>query len=231
MTSLFDLPPVPLVPIVGADGAYPVGRIFCVGRNYEAHAQEMGFAADREAPIYFTKTPSAIVLAGGTIPYAPGTANLHYEMELVVAIGASAFRVAPEAAMAVVYGYAGGLDMTRRDLQAAARDKGYPWDLGKDFEQAAVIAPITPVAAFGAIGDQRITLSVDGERRQDATLAEFIWSVPELIAHLSQFYHLRPGDLIYTGTPSGVGPVKPGNVLRGTIDGLSALTVTIGEAE
>lgn len=230
MTRLFELPEWPCVPVVGEAACFPVRRIFCVGRNYEAHAREMGFPVDRDAPFYFTKTPSAICHSGATIPYPPGTANCHYEMELVVAIGAPAFRIAETEAPGVVLGYACGLDLTRRDLQNAARDQGRPWDLGKDFEQAAVIGPITRAAAFAPAG-QRITLSQNGAVKQDARLSELIWSVPELIAHLSRFYHLRPGDLLYTGTPAGVGPIAPGDRLIGAIEGLAPVELTIAEAE
>lgn len=231
MTLLFDLPAAPPVPVVGRDALYPVRRIFCVGRNYAAHALELGNAVDREAPIWFTKAPAALCLSGAEIPYPPATANCHYEMEFVVAIGAPAFRIAPENAMDAVYGYACGLDMTRRDLQNAAKVKGYPWDTGKDFENGAVIAAITPAGDFGSVGDQRISLAQNGTAKQDSTLADMIWSVPELIADLSNMYHLAPGDLIYTGTPAGVGAVAHGDVLEGTIDGLAPIRLTIGAAE
>lgn len=231
MIFLFQAPVTPGVTVHGESAQFPVNRIFCVGRNYEAHAAEMGFKADRETPFYFIKTPSAIVPSGATIAYPPGTENYHYEMELVVAIGGGAFRIAKENAMSVVYGYACGLDMTRRDLQLAAREKGRPWDLGKDFEQSAVIAPLTKVADFGAITSQRIQLTINGETKQDQSLADLVWSVPELISHLSCFYHLQPGDLIYTGTPAGVGPVTAGDRLEGTIEGLSPVTLMIGPAE
>ncbi|MGA1025511.1 MAG: FAA hydrolase family protein [Rhodobacteraceae bacterium] len=230
MTALFDLPPLPQVPVVGSDATYPVRRIFCVGRNYAAHAAEMGVEVDREAPFYFTKTPWAICHSGTSIPYPLETENYHYEMEFVVAIGKPAFRVAQADAMDVVFGYGCGLDMTRRDLQLAARAKQRPWDLGKDVEASAVIAALTPAAEF-TIGAQRIALSVNGETKQDATLADLIWSVPELIAHLSRFYHLQPGDLIYTGTPAGVGPVVAGDTIEGTIDGLAPVALSLTEAE
>ena len=230
MTALFDLPPLPQVPVVGSDATYPVRRIFCVGRNYAAHAAEMGVEVDREAPFYFTKTPWAICHSGTSIPYPLETENYHYEMEFVVAIGKPAFRVAQADAMDVVFGYGCGLDMTRRDLQLAARAKQRPWDLGKDVEASAVIAALTPAAEF-TIGAQRIALSVNGETKQDATLADLIWSVPELIAHLSRFYHLQPGDLIYTGTPAGVGPVVAGDTIVGTIDGLAPVALSLTEAE
>ncbi|SDI32329.1 fumarylacetoacetate hydrolase family protein [Lutimaribacter saemankumensis] len=230
MSSFFDLPPLPQVPVAGSDNTFPVRRVFCVGRNYAAHAAEMGVEVDREAPFYFTKTPWAICHTGSTIPYPLETENYHYEMEFVVAIGKPAFRVSIDNAMDAVFGYACGLDMTRRDLQLAARAKQRPWDLGKDVEDSAVIAPISPAADF-AIADQRIALSVNGEVKQDAHLTDLIWSVPEIIAHLSRFYHLQPGDLIYTGTPAGVGPVVAGDVIEGTIDGLAPVTLTLGAAE
>ncbi len=228
--TLFDLAPPPDLPVVHDTRGYAVRRIFCVGRNYAAHAAEMGNTVDRTAPFYFTKCPGALCVSGATIPYPPGTENCHYEMELVVALGASAFRVAPEAAMAAVFGYGCGIDLTRRDLQAAAKEKARPWDLGKDFENSALISALTPRADFGELGDQRIALRHDGAVVQQARLNEMIWSVPELVAHLSQFYHLGPGDLIYTGTPAGVGAVRPGSVLEGEIDGLTPVSVTIAAA-
>ena len=230
MSSLFDLPPLPQVPVAGSDDTFPVRRIFCVGRNYAAHAAEMGVEVDREAPFYFTKTPWAICHTGSTIPYPLETQNYHYEMEFVVAIGKPAFRVGADAAMGAVFGYACGLDMTRRDLQLAAREKQRPWDLGKDVEDSAIIAPISPAQGFDIAG-QRIALSVNGEVKQDAHLTDLIWSVPEIIAHLSRFYHLQPGDLISTGTPAGVGPVVAGDVIEGTIDGLAPVTLTLEAPE
>ena len=228
---LFDIPASPVVPVKGETAGYPVHRIFCVGRNYAAHAAEMGVEVDREAPFYFTKAASAIVQSGATIPYPPGTENFHYEMEFVVALGAPAFRVSPGDAAKAVYGYACGLDMTRRDLQLAARAKQRPWDLGKDVEQSAAIAEITKAAAFGAVGPQAIRLTVDGALKQDAVLDDLICSVDELVSHLSHYYHLRAGDLIYTGTPAGVGPVEPGQAIVGTIDGLAPVRLTIGAAD
>lgn len=230
-TPLFDLATPPLLPVEGGERGYPVRRIFCVGRNYAAHAAEMGNEVDREAPFYFTKTPHALCLSGATIPYPLETSDCHHEMEFVVALGAPAFRVSQAGALAAVWGYGCGIDLTRRDLQAQAKDKRRPWDLGKDFENAAVMGALTPKAAFGAIGDQAIRLSVDGRVTQEARLSVMVWSVPEILAHLSRFYHLGPGDLIYTGTPAGVGPVVPGNVLRGEIDGLAPVLLTIGEGE
>ena len=228
---LFAVPAAPLVPVEGEAGTFPVRRIFCVGRNYAAHAAEMGNEVDREAPFYFTKSAHDICLSGATIPYPLETHDCHHEMEFVVAIGAPAFRIPEAEALTAVYGYACGIDLTRRDLQGAAKEKRRPWDLGKDFEHSAIIAPITPKATFGEIADQVIRLAVDGTVTQEARLSDMVWSVPEIIAHLSRFYHLQPGDLIYTGTPAGVGPVGPGNVLLGEVDGLAPLHLSIGAAE
>lgn len=226
--TIFPAPVPPTVPVSGEAAAFPVRRIFCVGRNYAAHAAEMGVEVDREAPFYFTK--SAFSLAGGgTLPYPPGTGDYHHEVELVVALGRPAFRIDPDEAMGCVWGYAVGLDMTRRDLQAVAKSKQRPWDLGKDVENSAVIGALTPAAAFQP-GEQRITLHVNGEPRQDAPLSDMVWSIPELIADLSRYYHLQPGDLIYTGTPAGVGAVQPGDRLEARVEGLEPLDVAIGPA-
>lgn len=227
---LFPSPDYPTVPTQGGD-LYPVHRVFCVGRNYAEHAAEMGVEVDRESPFYFMKDAQFLVPSGATTPYPPGTENYHYEMELVMAIGAAVFCATPEQAEAAIYGYGCGLDMTRRDLQLAFRAKGRPWDLGKNVEQSAVMAALTPAAAMGPIGPQRIRLSVDGTVRQDAHLWDLVWSPVEIVAHLSRFYHLQPGDLIYTGTPAGVGPVVPGSVIYGEIEGLAPVELTIGPAE
>jgi fumarylpyruvate hydrolase len=191
----------------------------------------MGVEPEREAPWYFTKPATAIVLSGSMVPYPPGTQNYHYEMEFVVAIGAPAYFAETDQALSAVFGYATGLDMTRRDLQMAERAKSRPWDIGKAFEQSAVIAPITKRDQFGNIGPQRITLAVNGETKQNALLSQMIWSVPEIISHLSRYYHLGPGDLIYSGTPAGVGPVKPGDRLTGKINGLAPVELTIAESD
>lgn len=228
---IFPDPSFPAVPVMGGDGLYPVHRIFCVGRNYVEHAKEMGVEVDREAPFYFLKHPLSLVANGQTIPYPPGTQDFHHEMEFVVAIGKPLFKASKDGILDAVYGYATGLDMTRRDLQLKARAKGRPWDFGKDFEKAAVLSPITKAADFGDIGEQSIWLEVDGEVRQNATLADLVWSVPELLSDLSHYYHLQPGDVIYTGTPAGVGAVTPGQVLRGGVDGLETINLTIGAPE
>ncbi|MHA7968081.1 fumarylacetoacetate hydrolase family protein [Rhizobium sp. CAU 1783] len=231
MKTLFEIPAIPVVPVRGETAGYPVHRIFGVGRNYAEHAAEMGYEVDREAPFYFTKPASAIVASGSAIPYPPGTSNFHYEMELVVAIGAPAFRIGAEEAADAIFGYAAGLDLTRRDLQLAERAKQRPWSLGKAFENSAPIAEIVRAADYADIGPQRIRLTVNGETRQDAHLSDLVWSVPELISHLSRFYHLVPGDLIFTGTPAGVGPLSPGDRVLGEIDGLQPVDITIGPAE
>lgn len=224
--TLFPAPEWPSLPVAGSQARFPVRRIFCVGRNYAAHAAEMGSEVDREAPFYFTKSALAVVQSGASVPYAPGTADLHHEVELVVALGAPGFHVAREAARGLVWGYACGLDMTRRDLQATAKAKGRPWSLAKDFESSAVIGPITPAADFAA-ADQRIRLTVNGDLRQDGLLSDMVWTVPELIADLSRFYHVGAGDLIMTGTPAGVGPVVAGDVIRGEIPGLDPVELTL----
>jgi fumarylpyruvate hydrolase len=219
------------VPVLGEHAEYPVYRIFCVGRNYAAHAAEMGAEVDRESPFYFTKPSMAVVLSGASVPYAVGTSNLHYELELVVAIGRPVFRADVVDAKKAVFGYAAGLDMTRRDLQLAAKEKGRPWDLGKAYEQSAVVSRITRAGDFPEIGPQRISLEVNAVIKQDAVLSDLIWSVPEIVSHLSGFYHLAAGDLIYTGTPAGVGPVVPGDEIFGQIDGLDPVRLTIVDGE
>ena len=225
---LFPPPSVSAVPVRGRTAGVPIRRIFCVGRNYEAHAREMGVAVDREAPFYFTKAAEHYVASGATVPYPAGTNNYHYEMELVVVIGAPAFRVPADRALESVFGYACGLDMTRRDLQAAAKEKQRPWDLGKDFEQSAVLAEIVPAVDIGHPRSGQIELRVNGETKQMSDLSLLIHGVPDVVAHLSMFYHLQAGDVIYTGTPEGVGPVKPGDDIVGSIAGVGTITLKIG---
>ena len=229
MTLLFEAAAPFTVPIAGSDAEFPVRRIFCVGRNYEKHAAEMGNEVDREAPWYFTKSPANAVLSGATIPYPQGTDDFHHEMELAVHLGSEAIRATMGDAVSSVLGYSCALDMTRRDLQQEAKDKRRPWDLGKDVEFGTVLSPIT--LDWTVQPDTRIHLEVNDKVRQDATLDEMVWSVPEVIAHLSRFYRLGAGDVILTGTPAGVGPVEPGDVITGGIDGLEPIEVTIGEME
>lgn len=228
---LFETPEIQSIPVLGEDKQYPINRIFCVGRNYAAHAAEMGVEVDREAPFYFTKSPSAKLDTGETLPYPPGTENFHYEMELVLVIGKPVFRVSVEDAEDAIYAYGCGLDMTRRDLQLAARAKQRPWDLGKDVEGSAVFAPLTKAAEMGALGDQRIHLEVNGEVKQEALLSDLIHNVQEVVADLSKYYHLVPGDVIMTGTPAGVGAVVPGDVITGGVDGLAPIALTVGAPE
>ncbi len=231
--SQFLFPPLASksIPVSGESAEYPIHRIFCVGRNYAAHAAEMGVEVDREAPFYFTKTPSAYIASGATIPYPPGSENFHYEMELALVIGKPAFKIAVSNAASAIYGYACALDMTRRDLQQASRSKQRPWDLGKDVENSAVVSTITKAESFGKVGPQRIHLSVNGETKQDAHLSDLIWSVEEIVSDLSKFYHLQPGDVIMTGTPAGVGPVVSGDKIFGSINGLAPIELAIGPAE
>ena len=228
---LFDPPPIPSLPVIGENRRFPVRRIFCVGRNYEEHAREMGHVVDREKPFYFSKSAHALRQDGDTIGYPPGTTNYHFEVELIVALGAPAFKTTKEAALGAVYGYAVGLDMTRRDLQLSERAKQRPWTLGKDVEASAPVSAIVPVARIGHPVNGAITLSQNGAVKQNADISELVWSVPEIIAHLSGFYHLEAGDLIFTGTPAGVGPVAPGDKLECAIQGVGALAVSIGAAE
>ena len=225
-TLLFPAPAWPTLPVEGG-GRVPVSRIFCVGRNYEAHAAEMGTVVDREAPFWFTKSPHAVIESGATIAYPAGTAEYHHEIELVVVLRRGGFRVPVDQALDLVLGYAAGLDMTRRDLQLAARAKGRPWDTGKDFEESAVIGSIVPAARIGHPMRGRIALTVDGRPRQQADLAELAWKVPELIADLSNLYRLQPGDVIMTGTPAGVGAVRPGERIEGEVAGVGRVSLSV----
>ncbi len=225
---LFPAPPVSAVAVRGRTERIPIRRIFCVGRNYEAHAREMGVAVDREAPFYFTKAAEHYVASGATVPYPPGTNNYHYELELVAVIGAPAFRISPDRARDVVFGYGCGLDMTRRDLQLLAREQRRPWDLGKDVEESAVMSEIVPATDIGHPTEGRIELRVNGETKQLSDLSLLIHDVPAIVAHLSTFYRLQAGDVIYTGTPEGVGPVKPGDHIDGSITGVGTIALTIG---
>ena len=220
-------PSIPAVPIKGLTDLFPVHRIYCVGRNYAAHAREMGNDPDREPPFFFSKPADAIVLNNARIPYPPRTKNFHHEIELVVAIGKAGRDIPLAQALDHVYGYAVGNDLTRRDLQSDAKDHGRPWDTSKGFARSAVISAITPAAQSGHLKGGRIWLKVNGQVRQQADLSELIWSVPEVIAELSTFFELQPGDLIYTGTPAGVAALEKGDRIEGGIDGLDELVTTI----
>jgi len=220
-------PPIPAIAIAGTDQKFPVRRIFCVGRNYAAHAREMGKDPDREPPFFFMKPADTVVDSGSTIPYPPETKNLHFEMELVVAIGTGGANIASENALNHVFGYAAGIDLTRRDLQNLAKDMARPWDWSKGFDNSAPCGPIQPATIIGHPKTGRIWLAVNGAIKQDADIAELIWPVPDIIAFISASMALAPGDLIYTGTPSGVGPVNPGDTITGGIDGAGEIVITI----
>lgn len=228
---LWNPAPVYSLPVHGKRERLPVNRLLFVGRNYHAHAVEMGNTVDKavERPFYFTKSPSTLVESGATVAYPPETNNYHHELELVVALGAPGFRVAEADAHKLIYGYACGLDMTRRDLQLSAREKGRPWDLGKDVEGSSVVSAIVP--AEGRVMHQgEIVLTVNGQPRQKADLSQLIWDIREIIADLSKFYHLQPGDLLFTGTPEGVGPVIAGDRIDGRIAGVGEIVLHIGAA-
>lgn len=233
MTTYLWNPPPPLsLPVRGKSERFPINRLFFVGRNYHAHAVEMGKPVDKsvERPFYFTKSPQTLLQSGAATAYPPETKNFHYEMELVVAIGAPGFRVPADQAEKVIYGYAAGLDMTRRDLQLVARDKGRPWDLGKDVEESSVCAEIVPMSGV-VVNRGEISLAVNGQTKQHSNVDKLIWNVREIIADLSLFYHLQPGDLIYTGTPEGVGPVVPGDRITGHVEGVGEISLIVGPAE
>lgn len=228
MSYVISPPPVASVAVVGTTDRWPVRRIFCVGRNYAAHAREMGKDPDREPPFFFTKPADAVVDSGETVAYPPETNDFHYEAELVVAIGRGGRDITEADALGHVWGYAVGNDLTRRDLQLAARDKGRPWDWGKAFDRSAVIGPLHPVAETGHVGTGAIRLAVNGTVKQDADLSELIWSVPEIVSILSHSIALAPGDLLMTGTPAGVGPLVPGDTCVVGIEGLGEITTRIG---
>ena len=220
-------PRLPSIAVAGSASRFPVRRVFCVGRNYATHAREMGRDPDREPPFFFTKPADAAFDAGGAIDYPPETADLHHEIELVVAIGTGGAAIAPEDALGHVFGYAVGIDLTRRDLQARAKELGRPWDWAKGFDNSAPVSPIRPVAPEGHPGAGRIWLAVDGVVRQDGDLSEMIWSVAEVIAFASRSVEIRPGDLFMTGTPAGVGAIGRGQDVTGGIEGVGTIRVGV----
>ncbi|MCA0042885.1 fumarylacetoacetate hydrolase family protein [Celeribacter litoreus] len=231
MAYVFPPAPQATVAVDGTDDRLPVRRIFCVGRNYAAHAREMGKDPDRDPPFFFTKPADAVVETGETVAYPPQTENFHYEAELVAVIGKAGKNIAEEDSLSHVWGYAVGNDLTRRDLQLVAREQGRPWDWGKAFDRSAVIGPVFPVEKVGHPDKGSIKLTVNGEVKQDADLAELIWSVPEVISILSHSIALEPGDLIMTGTPAGVGAMVPGDVCVVSIEGLGSIETPIGPRE
>ena len=223
---VIDIGPQPSLPIVGGDMRFAVGRIYCVGRNYADHAREMGHDPDREPPFFFMKPANAVVQNGAAIAYPVGTSDCHHEIELVVAIGRGGKNIPVEKALEHVWGYGVGLDMTRRDLQGEAKKMGRPWEMGKSFDESAPMTALVPAAEIGHPAKGAIWLKINGEVRQKGDLAMQIWNVQEQIAYLSKLVTLEPGDLIMTGTPAGVGPVKKGDRLEGHVDGVGDLAIT-----
>ena len=228
MAYVFPVPPQASLAVQGTDARFPVRRIFCVGRNYEAHAREMGNDPDREPPFFFTKPADAACDTPCTIPYPPLTNDLHHEIELVIAIGKGGANIAAADVMDHIWGASVGIDLTRRDLQAEAKAARRPWDWGKAFDLSAPIAPLKPVADVPSLTNARIWLAVNGEVRQDADIADLIWPVADHIATLSEAVTLAPGDLVMTGTPAGVDALVEGDVVTGGVDGIATLEVTIG---
>ncbi len=230
MTYTFPPKPHVSIPVAGTDTRFPVQRIYCVGRNYVEHAQEMGFTG-REPPFFFLKPADAVVYVAqgetGEIPYPPGTSNLHHEIELVVALGRGGSNIKAADALSHVFGYAVGLDMTRRDLQNEAKKQGRPWEIGKAYDFSAPIGPIVPAAQAGDVAHAAISLTVNGQPRQSSNVAKLIWNIGETIEHLSAFWTLQAGDLIFTGTPEGVAAVKSGDVMEGRVDGVGTLKVRV----
>ena len=220
-------PAQPSLAVADSQERFPIRRVFCVGRNYGAHAREMGSDPNREPPFFFTKPADAVVPASGAVPYPPATRDLHHEVELVVALGAGGSNIDPSDAMSLVWGYGVGLDLTRRDLQALAKDAGRPWDMAKGFDASAPCSPLIPAAKLGHPQDARIWLEVNGELRQEGNLNEMIWPIADVIGHLSRLVTLAPGDLIYTGTPAGVAALKPGDRVRGGVDGVAEFELSI----
>jgi len=226
MAHVIPLWNIPSLAVRGSKDLFPVRRIFCVGRNYVEHQKEMG-GDGRETPFFFLKSAHALVPGSGDVHYPPKTANFHYETEMVVALGVGGRRIDAKKANEHIFGYGVGLDMTRRDLQQIGKDHGRPWDFGKDFDEAAPCSELAPAASIGHPAKGGIWLKVNGKERQTADLSDMIWSVPEQIAFLSEFYTLEPGDIIFSGTPAGVGPVKPGDHMHAGIDGVAELKVKI----
>jgi fumarylpyruvate hydrolase len=227
MKYVIDFPATPTLPVLESNDVFPVGRIYCVGRNYAEHAREMGHDPEREPPFFFMKPANAIVQNNGTISYPQATQDLHHEIELVVALGKGGANIPVEKALDHVWGYGVGLDMTRRDLQGEAKKMGRPWEMGKAFDNSAPCTALVPAAKSGHPAKGAIWLKVNGTVKQKGDLSELIWNIPETIAYLSGLITLQPGDLIYSGTPAGVGPVKPGDELHAGVDGVGELKVKI----
>ena len=227
MTFLFDPVPQPSLPILGSDTLFPVHRIFCVGRNYAAHAAEMGHEVDREAPFYFLKSAQHLALAEGDVPIAPRSSDYQHEIELVVGLKSGGTNIPETEALSHVFGYGAGLDMTRRDLQAASKAKGRPWDTAKDVEKSGISTPLKPLDSSMHHNQGLIELRVNGKVTQSADMSEHVWSLPEVIADLSTLYTLKAGDIIMMGTPAGVGPIKSGDVLEGQIANVGSFKISM----
>jgi fumarylpyruvate hydrolase len=223
---VIDTGPLPSLPVAGSDARFPVSRIYCVGRNYAEHAREMGHDPDREPPFFFMKAANSIVQNNSAISYPAGTKDVHHEIEMVVAIGKGGKNIPVETALDHVWGYGVGLDMTRRDIQGEAKKMGRPWEMGKSFDESAPVTALRPATEIGHPAKGAITLKVNGQVKQNGDLAMQIWSVPEQISYLSHLITLQPGDLIFSGTPAGVGPIKAGDKLEGHVDGVGDLVVT-----
>ena len=231
MSNVIKSPEPVVIPVAGSGDTFPVHRVFCIGRNYADHAREMGHDPDREPPFFFEKHPSALLFSaapeGGKFPYPQKTSDVHHEIEMVVALGKGGNDIPVDKAYEHVWGYAVGIDMTRRDLQGEAKKLGRPWGIGKSFDNAGPIGLLHPIAEAGHMTDGHVCLDVNGERRQEGNLNQMIWKIPETIAYLSEYFTLCAGDIIMTGTPAGVGPVKKGDVLEGHVEGLSSIRVTV----
>jgi fumarylpyruvate hydrolase len=227
MAYIITPPSIPTLPVRGTDDLFPIHRIYCVGRNYAAHTREMGYDPNRESPFFFQKNPDAIVPNGGYFPYPDKSKDVHFEIELVIALCRGGKDIKQEDAMNCVFGYAVGLDMTRRDLQGVAKKNGRPWEVGKAFEKSAPCGEIVPAAQVRGLENARIWLDVNGETRQDGNINQLIWNIPETITYLSGLFTLAPGDLIYSGTPSGVGAIIKGDVMKGAVEGVSEITINV----
>ena len=221
-----EKPPVPTIPVAGTDAVFPVRRVYCIGRNYAAHAVEMGHDPDREPPFFFQKNPNNLD-PSGEFPYPPHSNDVHFEVEMTVALKSGGTNIPIENALEHVYGYGLSLDMTRRDLQGEAKKLGRPWEIGKAFERSGPVGPLHPVAAVGHLDHGRVALSVNGTLRQEGYLNQMIWKVPEMISYLSEYFELAAGDVIMSGTPAGVGPIQRGDVMIMSVDGLGSMEVKV----
>lgn len=228
MSYVITPPKQTALPISGSDQMFPVHRIYCVGRNYADHAREMGHDPDREPPFFFQKNPDNLIPDGSTFPYPSKSSNVHFEIELVVALSKGGTNIPEKEAEECVYGYAVGIDMTRRDLQGQMKDMGRPWEIGKAFEHSAPCGPIYPKSETGPLKEGRIWLEVNGDIRQDGDINQLIWNIPETISYLSGLFDLQPGDLIFTGTPAGVGSIQKGDEMRGGVAGVGEISIKVG---